>query len=356
MNKNKKIIYTLHQTGSESHFLGLKYLCDKNSFKLIYRELNLAFQLYKSIRLFNFNKLCKFFVNIYFLASLFFSKNRIIVLGLAPYHYSLYFLNMALKNHNVFYFTSYTCWDQSKMAESTFFSENLLDLWRKFLKCEVKYIFAVTKIARSGLVRNNFSDISKIKVVAHSYNFDIKNKKPKSKQLKFIYAGRLDHNKGIVEILNIFKNLNFCELNIIGDGPLRNVVVTHSEDFNNINYFGYVRSSNILKYFKNNSFLILNSKKSKKWEELFGMVIIEGMACGVVPITTDHSGPTEIISNLKDGIICKENNIEFGIKKAIKMSEKEFQKFRKNAIIKSKDFHVSKIYKRWEKVLSKTLN
>ena len=37
----------------------------------------------------------------------------------------------------------------------------------------------------------------------------MKNENPKSKQLKFIYAGRLDHNKGIVEILNIFKNYAF---------------------------------------------------------------------------------------------------------------------------------------------------
>jgi len=43
-------------------------------------------------------------------------------------------------------------------------------------------------------------------------------------------------------------------------------------------------------------------------EELFGISIIEGMACGCVPLTTDHSGPKEIITSGINGFISKEHS------------------------------------------------
>jgi glycosyltransferase involved in cell wall biosynthesis len=52
--------------------------------------------------------------------------------------------------------------------------------------------------------------------------------------------------------------------------------------------------------------LLLPSLRTDGWEELFGMVIIEAMACGVVPITTDHVGPREILLRIPC-VIFKEN-------------------------------------------------
>jgi glycosyltransferase involved in cell wall biosynthesis len=49
---------------------------------------------------------------------------------------------------------------------------------------------------------------------------------------------------------------------------------------------------------------LLPSKRTPKWEELFGIVIIEAMACGVVPLVTDHVGPRSILAdNLPDLLI-----------------------------------------------------
>ena len=80
------------------------------------------------------------------------------------------------------------------------------------------------------------------------------------------------------------------------------------------------------------------------------MVIIEGMTCGCVPITTDHIGPKEIISQNIDGIICSEGDIFSGIQKAIDMNNFDYQVMRKNAIEKGQKYYYELMSTRWEKI------
>ncbi|MDF6609198.1 glycosyltransferase, partial [Escherichia coli] len=54
------------------------------------------------------------------------------------------------------------------------------------------------------------------------------------------------------------------------------------------------------------------SKRTPFWEELFGMVLIEAMACGCIPLCTDHNGPSIILghSTLKINVFSEDEYIQ----------------------------------------------
>ena len=114
-----------------------------------------------------------------------------------------------------------------------------------------------------------------------------------------IYVGRLVENKGIKELLSLNKNLDkeLFSLKIVGDGPLKNIVQEASRAYSNIDYVGYVKSKRkLFNLYCQSDIQLLFSKKTldNTWEELFGIVIIEAMYCGVPTIATSHVGPKSI--------------------------------------------------------------
>ena len=80
------------------------------------------------------------------------------------------------------------------------------------------------------------------------------------------------------------------------------------------------------------------------------------MACGVVPISTNHKGPSEIILNNTNGFLIKDDeNIVDSILKRItafkRLSSTEKVKFREKSINRGKYFYKTNIKLNWEKLL-----
>ena len=262
-------------------------------------------------------------------------------------------LNFILKKHQIYYHTSWTCWDKSFYPKRVLVNKKLIFFWEKFLKNRSNYIFAVSSETKNQLVKNLGIDPNKIKVVYHSFDDNIF--KPKDNflmDLIFIYVGRLERQKGVIELLEYFSKYQEIKFTIVGEGSLKNIVKKYSQKYQNIEYIGYINNENKLaSLYKEHTFLVLNSKKTKEWEELFGMVIIEAMACGVIPLTTNHKGPLEIIKNNENGFIFDEykyiNGLDYICNK-FKTNKHYFMKIRKNAIIRAKEFSIKSISKRWE--------
>jgi glycosyltransferase involved in cell wall biosynthesis len=348
-----KTIYTLHEYGAPSHFYGLEFLCKQNNTALKHYELNLYRQLGSSIKRLNINKLIKCVSNILFLISLIFTKNKKIVIGIAPYNKDLKILCKLLKKHQVYYFTSYTCWDQSRMAHNKNYSEDLLNIWKQFTNKQVKHIFAVSELTKQELVNNGFSKSDNITIVNHSFSIKIVPSK-NNKTNNFISVGGINKKKGMGQLVDIFSELPNCELTIAGTGKgdILKKVEAASKDFENITYVGFIQGlEKLIPIYQKHSFLILNSHRTNKWEELFGLVIIEAMACGLIPITTDHPGPKEIITDGINGFICKEGDIIEGITKAINLNNDDFLKMKQAAIFRGQAFHSSMISNKWKAIL-----
>lgn len=344
--KNLKKIYILHEYGAPSHYNGLIALCKKYGIKVKFRVFGLGAILKKFATL----DIIDAILDIWFIGSIAFRKQTKIVLGIAPYNSKLPLLMKLLQKHKIYYHTSYTCWDGSHMAYPTK-SEKLKTKWKIFTREYVKHIFAVSEKTKIELKKNGYSSDNRISVVKHSISTLIS---PilHDKNNNFVFVGRLDPVKGIQELLDIFSKRPDANITIIGDGILNNLVNKYVSTYPNIKYTGYIKGlNNIIPLYQQASFIIMNSQRTKTWEELFGIAIIEGMATGCVPITTDHSGPKEIITPNVDGFICKEGEIKFGIMQALALSNLDYRNMQKSAIETSRLYHATAIANRWSKIL-----
>lgn len=354
-------VYVLHDQGAPSHYQGLEEILNNQNKKLVFREFNILRKLAKSLRYLDARLFYKQLINLAFLFTLIFTKRKTIVLGIAPFDLKLIVLGILLKKHDVYYHTSHPNWaENANFPHKRFISfEYLRSYWKSFLREKVKHIFTVTNSAKKSLIENNYSRSENISVVFHSFThsdfFSISTAKS-SEEIKFIFTGRLIPSKGVNLLLNFFSENPRAHLTIIGDGELKELVIEFANKYDNITYLGYIGSKKELaEQYRAHHYLALPSIKQPYWEELFGMVIIEAMACGVVPICTNHAGPKEIISEGIDGFLVDEENYEQKLNEVIEShTNLTFLEKSEHAISTSSRYTTENISKLWEKISIKS--
>lgn len=301
-----KEIYILHEYGANSHYIALNYLIEseKHDYKLKYIEFSIIKKIIKSVLTREYKLFFKQIKNIACLFSFLFLKKQKILLGVAPYDYRLIFLMFILRRHDVYYHSSWPYWDKSlypkKIMAKSFFVQRV---WRYFLESRVIHIFSVTETAKHSLINNYNIEEDNISVVYHSYDPSIYFEKEDSiheSKIRLLFVGRLEKSKGLFLIKKLIENLDKEKylFSFVGDGSLKAFVETLVEKNENVYYLGYIKDQFALaEVFRSHDLLLLPSIRQKNWEELFGMVVIEAMACGVVPVTTNHVGPKEILKD-----------------------------------------------------------
>lgn len=182
------------------------------------------------------------------------------------------------------------------------------------------------------------------------------NKKSQLQNNTILFVGRLEwEQKGLNYLIDILKKFfsrndtNNFKFIIIGDGTdkglIKNQVVYNKLD----EYVSFTGSiDNVGKYYQNASLLINTSK----WEG-FGLVITEAMEYGVPAIAFDNSGPSEIISDGIDGFIIPKFNTDVFEKKMYELlnNKEKLEKFSNQALKKASYFQMSKIVKKWIKII-----
>ncbi len=347
-----KTVYILHKTGADSHYVALHHLLKQHNHTLEYREFSVFSKIFKSLVKFNFKLFKKQLINMAFLTGLLFSKNKKIVLGIAPFDSKLIGLLKILKHHKVYYHTSWTYWDKTFHPKTKNNSPKVLNTWRNFLEDKAKHIFSVTQKSKQQLLENYAINEEKINVVYHALNPEFSERLAISKkENSFIYYGRLVPQKGIEEILIFFDKHKEATLTLIGDGEQRNLAEKYAASHPNITHTAHISDKKkLITILAGHQYLLLNSKKTSKWEELFGLVIIESMSQGVVPVSSSHSGPKEIISE-NTGYLFEEGEMEATLKNILDKSNSDEEKAAQ-CIKTSRRFLPEHIAERWQAILN----
>lgn len=164
-------------------------------------------------------------------------------------------------------------------------------------------------------------------------------KKPKG---YFVFSGKIKPSKNPLDAI---KAVKLCQKKLIligkiGDQEYFELKIKPLLD-KNIVYLGEVNYSKAIKFYSQAKALL----SPIKWQEPFGLVMIEAMACGTPVIAFDRGSVREVIKDCKTGFIVKNTKeMTKAIKKIDQIDRKECRKW------VEKKFSLEKMIDEYEKV------
>lgn len=115
-----------------------------------------------------------------------------------------------------------------------------------------------------------------------------------------IFIGRLCEEKGILQLLDLWRDLASIPLMVVGSGPLEQSVrrIARESALTNITFAGQLSHDETLQRIRNARFLVAPSR----CYESFGLAVLEAMACGVPAIVPRTGALPELVSDRRTGL------------------------------------------------------
>jgi glycogen synthase len=119
-----------------------------------------------------------------------------------------------------------------------------------------------------------------------------------ARDLDIIFVGRLVSDKGVSDLIDALSVLGGAglrpRLSIVGDGPERPAILARVEELgldSQVSFIGIKRGCDLARFIARHRLMVVPSR----WPEPFGLVALEGIACGCVVVGTDQGGLPEAI-------------------------------------------------------------
>lgn len=122
-----------------------------------------------------------------------------------------------------------------------------------------------------------------------------------SEEPKVLYLGRLEYNKGIDMIPDIYGQLQDAlefDLDIAGFGSQEQLVEQMAEEKDNVTFQGYVDESKKIRLLQE-AWVVLVPSRVEGW----GMIVSEANACGTPVVGFDVDGLTDSVENGENGFL-----------------------------------------------------
>jgi len=129
----------------------------------------------------------------------------------------------------------------------------------------------------------------------------------RNSRIRFLFSGTLSKHKGIDIVIRAFKSLkkdNF-ELNIYGNGPLKDFVMREVKHVKNIHYHGSYSKEDTKNLIKNSDIVLVPSA----WYENNPIILQEMIAANIPPIVSDVGSLPEMVEDKKTGFIFEMSNL-----------------------------------------------
>jgi len=225
-----------------------------------------------------------------------------------------------------------------------------------FLYNRMDKIVCASKGIKSDIINNLFVKENKLKVIYNPLYFFDQNEGKIIYYFEkpiFITLARLSYQKRIDTTIKAFNEFlkvkKHGSLLILGDGEEKENLIKLAKKYNiseKVYFKGFVH--NISDYLRCSDVFLLTSDV-----EGFGNVLIEAMYYGLPVISTNCTGPCEVLENGKYGIIVNKGDYKKISEKMIFLTEncKILNDIKRKGKARVKEFDIDKIYDEYEKIL-----
>tara|TARA_B100000768_G_C11284821_1_gene381678 strand:+ start:2817 stop:3959 length:1143 start_codon:yes stop_codon:yes gene_type:complete len=157
----------------------------------------------------------------------------------------------------------------------------------------------------------------------------------------------------IIEVFNLVKKEVKAKLVLVGDGPDRSKVSQMCREYgicDDVLLVGKLK--NPTEVLSISDLFMLPSE-----QESFGLAALEAMAAGVPVVSSNTGGIPELNRHGVSGMMSNLGDIEEMAKHCVYLldSEKRLEKFKKQALKRAKEFDISKVLARYEKIYKEAL-
>lgn len=185
-------------------------------------------------------------------------------------------------------------------------NSGIQDVLKKFWLKKSRKVIAVSEAIR----KQSFASAVVIGNPYRVEQFKILPEVPRSRD--FVYLGRLVSDKGVDQAIMAVHHLNLgmtekYHLSIVGDGPEKNNLESLVRDFEMeefVCFTGALQGKELTTCLNGHRYMLIPSL----WEEPFGNVALEGMACGCIPIVSNGGGLPDAVGDA--GLIFERGNLQ----------------------------------------------
>lgn len=159
------------------------------------------------------------------------------------------------------------------------------------------------------------------------------------KTVNFLYLGQIEEHKGILFLINTFKEFLNCQLLIAGDGSRLDEIKKAAQDEPRIKILGRVPHEKIVEFFSQVDFTIVPSL----CYENSPTVIYESLSFGVPVIAAKIGGVAELVKDRVNGFTFEAGDKEdlSRVLKYCEESKDKLEQMRREAIKSVEDFGVN---------------
>ncbi len=189
------------------------------------------------------------------------------------------------------------CWQESSIKTLAPVAVTTIHRFLRTWDNQIDMYIALTEFAKRKFVQGGLPE-AKIVVKPNFVSTPFIQVEPR--QDFFLFVGRLSPEKGILTLLNAWKNLKHVRLIIVGDGSLysdiQNFKQTH--ELHNVEVLGRRPRDEVLALMQKAACLVFPSE----CYEGFPVTLIEAFACGLPVIASNLGGMREIVVDGENGL------------------------------------------------------
>ena len=197
-------------------------------------------------------------------------------------------------------------WGERDTRPSSLFSDSLVSRMKKEYQC-ADFISVLSSYAKNSFLATGFPEARLIQVPLGVEIERFKPVPPRNGPFRALFVGRLELLKGIQYLLQAFSDLRLPDAEIWLVGPVLPEVKAVLARYNGpkVRVIGPVPSGEIARYYQQVDVLVFPSIN-----DAFGLAILEGMACGLPVVATDHSCAPDVIEDRVDGFVIPIRSVE----------------------------------------------